>query len=99
MFGLKEEYPMVPLLEDDSVKTERPDDSETAEREIKIEVKIDQDSDDNMDCEPCSSNGLADHRLTHTDNDIFKCRVLNTWFVWFGLNNQNTFFVFFCEFV
>ena len=72
MFGLKEEYPMVPLLEDDSVKTERPDVEETTKREIKMEVKLDQNSGDNMDCEPCFSGGLVDHSLAHADNEIFK---------------------------
>ncbi len=81
MFGLKEnstadreEYSVVALLEDDSVKTE-PLDQEKTEREINTQVKT---GGNRLKCEDCgkvfgTKNDYERHRLVHTGARPFEC--------------------------
>ena len=72
----REECPIVPLLEDDSVKTEK---YEEIEHEIKTKVEIGENSRANtLQCEDCglqckSKSAFENHRRVHTGERPFKC--------------------------
>ena len=73
-----DEYPIVPLLEDDSVKPEKHEEI-PIEIETKMEVETGKNSHENpLQCEDCglqckSKSAFENHRRVHTGERPFKC--------------------------